>query len=315
MFETFWANASYKSFATRPHLRESGLETDVENEAANNDLPLSSYTSPSSDEDAPSVVQDKRAPSATLTLHQSLYIIGSHGIGAMIISGGINFALAYGELLLPPRDFIPGTALLILAPEDSRPDVNAFYLAMYTTNDLPIRLFELPNTLIGDTGVTVIIQTIMTWVLEMIIVKRDLRKGNIQPIGFVSQPPKTNKPWWRMVRWFMQVEEFEGPPRGQKNIRRRLLGALGHAARAFVVAVICFCILFGPAVGALIAVGEKHGGDWDYTPKWTPEIFKLVLGSVLALMTSPIFAMIWMVKCGWEGGSHEAVTVRASHKR
>ena len=36
-----------------------------------------------------------------LTTHQIFYIFVMHGIGAMIISGGINFGLAYGELSEP----------------------------------------------------------------------------------------------------------------------------------------------------------------------------------------------------------------------
>lgn len=103
IFETFWANASYKSFA-KPNFRnahevEAGDETepdDPEAEAAS--VPLSNYTSPSSRQRTPSVLQeDRRAPSTRLTVRQILYIAGSHGIGAMIISGGINFALAYGR--------------------------------------------------------------------------------------------------------------------------------------------------------------------------------------------------------------------------
>lgn len=97
---TFWTNASYKSFG-KPHFRESdGPSRDSE---ADEDsvLPLSSHPTRMSYYKPASVLQpDKRAPSSKLTLHQFLYIAGSHGIGAMLISGGINFAIAYGELSL-----------------------------------------------------------------------------------------------------------------------------------------------------------------------------------------------------------------------
>lgn len=98
IFETFWANASYKSFA-KPNFREADAGADVEVEAAQSGTSLSNYTSPSSQDRTPSVLQDKRTPSSKLTLHQFLYIAGSHGLGAMVISGGINFALAYGRSL------------------------------------------------------------------------------------------------------------------------------------------------------------------------------------------------------------------------
>lgn len=37
-------------------------------------------------------------PSPVFTGHQMFYLFFLDGIGAMILSGGVNFALAYGEL-------------------------------------------------------------------------------------------------------------------------------------------------------------------------------------------------------------------------
>lgn len=90
-FTTFWTNASYKSFG-KPHFRES----DVEEGAA---MPLSSHpVHTNHDSQPPSLLEyDRRVPSSKLTIRQLLYIVGSHGIGAMVISGGINFAVAYGK--------------------------------------------------------------------------------------------------------------------------------------------------------------------------------------------------------------------------
>lgn len=94
VFATFWNNASYKSFG-KNHFQESDAEE-------TNELPLSNYpTRPSSDQPSSILRPDKRVPSSKLTFHQFLYLAGSHGIGAMIISGGINFAVAYGEFNLP----------------------------------------------------------------------------------------------------------------------------------------------------------------------------------------------------------------------
>lgn len=90
VFATFWNNASYKSFG-KNHFQESDVEE-------TNELPLSNYpTRPSSDQPSSILRPDKRVPSSKLTVHQFLYLAGSHGIGAMILSGGINFAVAYGE--------------------------------------------------------------------------------------------------------------------------------------------------------------------------------------------------------------------------
>lgn len=187
---------------------------------------------------------------------------------------------------------------------------------MYTTSKTPIRLFELPNTLVGDTAVTVIVQTIMTWFIEMLIVNMDLRKGSVQPIGFIAEPPQTGGGLWaRFARWFLQLDRpadgmAEAARLGRRGrLRRKVSFFFAQVARAFVVAAACFPLLFGPSVGILIAVGTKDGGDWDFDSKWAPEVFKLVLGALLGLMTTPFFAMYWMVKRGWEGGTHGPVLV------
>lgn len=186
---------------------------------------------------------------------------------------------------------------------------------MYTRTDDPVRLFQLPNTLAGDTAVTIIVQTIVTWLLEMLIVNRDLRKGNIRPIGFISEPPSTGEPWWRAARWFMLMDLSKQQRKRRGSVYRKFLYILAQIVRAFAVSVLCFAILFGPCVGTLTAVGKKDGGDWDYASRWAPEVFKLILGGVLALMTTPFFAMFWMVKCGWNGGTHEAVMINGNENK
>jgi len=39
----------------------------------------------------------RTAPSDKWTTHQLFYVFFLHGFGAMVLSGGINFAIAYGE--------------------------------------------------------------------------------------------------------------------------------------------------------------------------------------------------------------------------
>lgn len=95
VFATFWANASYKSFG-KPSFFDRGSE--------DTGLPLSQYDTQTSDHHPSSVLAtDKREPSARWTAHQLFYIFGSHGIGAMIISGGVNFAIAYGMSFVSRR--------------------------------------------------------------------------------------------------------------------------------------------------------------------------------------------------------------------
>lgn len=82
VLQTWWTNVS------KPNFRETAEDAPG--------LPLSNYTTAERQTPPTGSRRDKRVPSSHLTLHQFLYIAGSHGIGALIISGGINFALAYG---------------------------------------------------------------------------------------------------------------------------------------------------------------------------------------------------------------------------
>ncbi|EPE08122.1 fungal protein [Ophiostoma piceae UAMH 11346] len=238
-------------------------------------------------------------PSDHLTPYQAFYIFGIDGLGAFLLSGGINFAIGY---------------------------------AMYKTIDTdkhPIRLFQFPNTLAGDATVTIFIQTIMTWFIELVLVNRDLRSGHIQPIGFIKEPSNA------LVRWFLLLDrrppkaaassgsdeeasgdggnaELSAPHdencRCEKHVEQYEPGSWKHWAvflvsqllRALVVSVLMFMIMWAPTIGILAAIGDKRGGDWSFDgTSWAPPLFKLIYGGVLAALTTPPFAAFWLVRCGW----------------
>ncbi|KAI5918136.1 hypothetical protein F4810DRAFT_603018 [Camillea tinctor] len=209
-----------------------------------------------------------KPPSKKFTLHQIFYIFILDGIGAAVLSGGINFAIAYG---------------------------------MYSgqTPDKPIRLFQFPNTLAGDAAVTIIIQCLITWLVEVILVNWDLRKGGVQPIGFFPVPQS------RWLRWFMFLDR-EQQTHPVRSLPHWLIFLWSQVIRALIVAVIFFPFIWGPSVGFLILVGHMKGGDWYYDKVWVPEIFKLVQGAVLGLLSTPLMAMFWLVRCGWALENNEA---------
>ncbi|CAN8098213.1 unnamed protein product [Discula destructiva] len=189
---------------------------------------------------------------------------------------------------------------------------------MYTRTDNPIFLFQLPNTLVGDLAVTIIAQTIVTWLIEMLIVNRDLRKGNIQPIGFVTEPDATiasHSRLTRAARWFLLLDLSKQQRKRRGSAYRKFLYILAQVVRAFAVSVVCFMIMAGPTIAILIRLGVKEGGDWVYASRWLPQAYKGILGGVLALVTTPFFAMMWMVKCGWNGGMHEAVMISGNESK
>ncbi|KAI1490203.1 hypothetical protein F5X96DRAFT_637346 [Biscogniauxia mediterranea] len=172
---------------------------------------------------------------------------------------------------------------------------------MYSSqaDNKPIRLFQFPNTLAGDAAVTVIIQCLITWLIEVIIVNRDLKKGGVQPIGFLPEPK------WRWLRWFMLMDRKK-QTHTVRSFVHWLAFLWSQVIRALIVAVVFFPFVWGPSIGFLALTGQYHDGDWWYETVWTPEIFKLVQGAVLGLLTTPLMVMFWLARCGWALKNNEA---------
>jgi hypothetical protein len=178
---------------------------------------------------------------------------------------------------------------------------------MYTTQDTvknPIRLFQLPNTLSGDAAVTIIVQCILTWFVEMGLVSYDLSKRSVQPIGFIREP------LCQWLRWLFflppasdpgdsEVEEKE--PQPESKLPPVLTTIVQGALRGFTLAVLGFFILWPLSVAVLTTVGERDGGDWRHQDRWTPQVFKVILGGVRGLLTTPLMALFWLIKADWEG--------------
>ncbi|KAK2053849.1 hypothetical protein LY76DRAFT_553276 [Colletotrichum caudatum] len=209
----------------------------------------------------PADLHKKQPAGGGLSGRQVFYIFGLDGIGAAVLSGGINFAIAHG---------------------------------MYSTQNVelhPIRLFQLPNTLAGDAAVTVLIQTAVTWFIELVLVEHDMRNGAVRPIDFVREPSRP------LLRWLMLLD------RNQAARSKSRAGSLaGHAARIALIFVLSFLILWPASIGVLTAVGERRGGgdwDWYFKREWAPQVFKGVFGGLLALLTTPAMASFWLVREGW----------------
>lgn len=168
---------------------------------------------------------------------------------------------------------------------------------MYATKDPaahPIRLFQLPNTLAGDAGVTIIIQCLVTWLIEYFLVARDLRRGAVAPAAFFPEPTRP------LARWFLFLPSSPSSDYDDYDAAAAAtLSPFAHVLRAMLVAVASFAVLWGPSVGILTAVGTRSGGDWVFESTWAPQVFKLVLGGVLALLTTPFFAVFWLAREGW----------------
>ncbi|WBW74693.1 DUF2456 family conserved fungal protein [Schizosaccharomyces osmophilus] len=79
-------------------------------------------------------------------------------VGSFIISGGLEFAIAYG---------------------------------MYKNTIDRVRLWRLPDTLSGDLAVTNFVQAVLTYWIESALVQADLRSGLVKPLYFGRFPRNT----------------------------------------------------------------------------------------------------------------------------
>ncbi|KAF7542066.1 hypothetical protein G7054_g57 [Neopestalotiopsis clavispora] len=242
--------------------------------AANPFFTTRRQASPDPEASAPITESERKgflSPSEKITGHQIFYLLVPHGFIAAIISGVINLAIAVG---------------------------------MYGTTKQSINLFQFPNTLVGDATVTIILQCVITWLAELALVNQDLRNARVQAIGSLAEPKN------RLVRWFMFLDraaEDDGSNKYEGGcLAHWMVFLFSQVLRALLVAVVTFALFIGPTIGFMTLVGTRNGGDWTYVgtvhpslETWVPMMFKGILGASVGLLTTPLFAAFWMVRCGW----------------
>ncbi|KAK9719509.1 hypothetical protein K7432_004754 [Basidiobolus ranarum] len=186
-----------------------------------------------------------------LTRKQILYLVVMHSIGAGILDAGINFGIA---------------------------------TAMYKGSSKPVQLWSINNnTIAGDAGVTIIIQTILTWILDTLATTKDLKKNVITPIrGF---HPKN-----AIFRWFLDVE-------GHRNTSF-ITKLLHDILRGFVYCFPIFVVFWPISMGIMAGIGEGPGPEYSFNHWPTPQIFKGVYAGLLGIFTTPIITFLVLTRAG-----------------
>ncbi|KAF9360091.1 hypothetical protein BGX26_010528 [Mortierella sp. AD094] len=200
----------------------------------------------------------QKAPVDAMTTRHILFLVFMHGLGSMILDGAINFGLA---------------------------------VAMYKTSNDPVHLWSFPNTLAGDATVTVIVQQLLTWILDQLSVRGDVKRGVVAPL---RMPKDANV----VLRWFVGVDT---PKFGQKKTAKEFL--IFHGQRVFALILGSWFVYWPIAIGVLSALRSNNigvdtrgvGGDFNNWP--LPEIFKGVYGFALG-MTTPFVAYIQLIYLG-----------------
>jgi hypothetical protein len=177
---------------------------------------------------------------------------------------------------------------------------------MYAKTSSPVTLWSFPHTLAGDAAVTIILQVLITWFLEALFVSSDLKSGRIAPT--IRYAPHD-----ALVKWFVRVpgfyplppssseaQEKEAPGQENPSLHSVLVFVGKQLVRVGIITVFAVLIFWGPGVGILAETGTPEGKDFVYKTKWTPQVFKAVLGGILGLILGAGCAWFWMVRLGVE---------------
>lgn len=212
----------------------------------------------------------------SLTPRHIAYLGIMHMLGAMVLDGVINFALA---------------------------------TAMYKGTTKPVMIWPLPNTLAGEAAVTIIIQTTLTWILDRLAVAGDLKKGLVAPLRI----PRNVHPW---IEWFVGLEELQEARARERQLygksssgaivgrkERALQLVKFHGKRIGVMIVVTFLVFWPLTIGVLTGlrsqgVGKDFsplGGDFNIWP--FPEIFKGIYGFATGI-TTPFVSYIALIYQG-----------------
>lgn len=225
-----------------------------------------------------------------------LYVLGMHGIGSFIISGGLEFAIAYG---------------------------------MYTHSEYAVTLWAFPNTVSGDCALTVFIQCVVTWFLEELLIGFDIFNDAIPTFDIIQRPHNRlvrnyleilepgEKPWDQKLLGFIpgtpqinyrhtaiefrQDPGYEHPKTKHKWSRGCAIiffWLLNKAARALLLGCVLWAIIWPITMGILAGIGHHRPGTIEYTLNHFPEpqIVKLLYGGILGLFCTPIMASVILMR-------------------
>ncbi|KAF2963148.1 hypothetical protein GQX73_g10432 [Xylaria multiplex] len=201
----------------------------------------------------------KPAEHLTTRLKVKLFVIDS--LTSAVLGGGINFGVAY---------------------------------ATYNNQAAGVHLFSFPNALAADCSFTLLAQFVITWLVLVFIGNNDLRKGWVDPIGFVREPKG------KFLRWYFLLDRENQMPHQVKGWLNWVRFVWSNVLRSLMLFLIFFPPTFGVSIGALSAVGTKTPyGDWNFPDTYAPQIYKLIFGLVIGSTATPLISLYTLLRVGW----------------
>ncbi|KAL2262761.1 hypothetical protein VTK26DRAFT_151 [Humicola hyalothermophila] len=184
-----------------------------------------------------------KTPTTQLTASQSVYIFVIDGIFAMLISAVINFAIGYGASLSP---FFPpfhlSQSVITKLTDISLPSTGVYATPRPPYGPPPLTpppfLFALPQSFVADAAITTILQCLLTWLLMLVAVNVDLKRGRVAPLLLPGSRFLAAEPTSRLARWFLfldsyptvsSIVQYQPQPRAPAQAQARVAG-VGVAA-------------------------------------------------------------------------------------
>lgn len=215
-----------------------------------------------------------------------------HGIGSAIITGGIEFAVAYG-------------------------------MYRYPKNNDVVKMWGFPYTLAGDLVVTIFVQNIVTWFIEEIIVGGDWFHNNTCHCPFGKNINKGPLEIWLEVRKdtvlpIDQIDEelirqYKNPislfglniklllfrnPKDKNdktlifNFKNLCIWIINKFIRAILISFSVFLIVWPVTLGIITTSAKYHvHHDYIYNNYPFPQVLKLIFGAVVAFICTPIMVV------------------------
>lgn len=222
-----------------------------------------------------------------------IYTFIIHGLGSAIITGGLEFAIAY-----------------------------VMYKAPLTEGD-QVKMWGFPYTLAGDLVISNFVQIIVTWFIEEVIINWDWFQQRTCHIPFGHDLYSYGKrggfnKWWI---WWFEIEECTILPRGQINTGDGInlnkgLGlfpqflkilifrdketngynwksgfkwVINKTLRSVLIGINSFLIIWPATLGIMTTQRMEHiDNDFIFNEFPFPQVLKLIFGIVVSFITTPL---------------------------
>ncbi|CCE65351.1 hypothetical protein TPHA_0K02210 [Tetrapisispora phaffii CBS 4417] len=211
------------------------------------------------------------------------YVVLLQGVISGIISGGVEFAIAYG---------------------------------MYQKSKNLVTLWAFPNTFSGDCALTLFIQVGVTWVTQELIVGWDCYRTNNEiiklPDFLLAEKPRN---WFAFLYFEVNrgliYKDYEEKPTLKMYLRKNFAPYIksrgnfvnfcawivNRAIRGLIFGVALFLIVWPVTMGIMAGIGHRiYGHDYYFNNYPTPQIAKLIYGFVIGLITSPVCSMVVILR-------------------